>query len=77
MHSIIMDTARYKGFTQSALAEEIGVDAGYLSKALSGEVGLKLDIIDKIFALAGVRIITEQEHEETEAALRFFARRLL
>ena len=76
IRSVIMDAIRIKG-TQSVVASEAGMDGAGLSKVLSGEGSIKLEALEKIFVMAGVRVITEQEHADNESLLRIFARRLL
>ena len=76
IRSVIMEAVRIKG-TQSVVAGEAGMDGGGLSKVLSGEGSVKLEALEKIFSMAGVRVITEQEYADNEALLRIFARRLL
>jgi hypothetical protein len=53
------------------------MDGGGLSKVISGEGSVKLEALERIFSMAGVRVITEQEYADNEALLRIFARRLL
>jgi hypothetical protein len=53
------------------------MDGAGLSKVLSGEGSIKLEALEKIFVMAGVRVITEQEYTDNESLLRIFARRLL
>ena len=76
IRSVIMEAVRIKG-TQSVVASEAGMDGGGLSKVISGEGSVKLEALEKIFSMAGVRVITEQEYADNEALLRIFARRLL
>jgi DNA-binding phage protein len=76
IRSVIMEAVRIKG-TQSVVASEAGMDGGGLSKVISGEGAIKLDALEKIFSMTGVRVITEQEYADNEAMLRIFARRLL
>jgi DNA-binding phage protein len=76
IRSVIMEAVRIKG-TQSVVASEAGMDGGGLSKVISGEGSVKLEALERIFSMAGVRVITEQEYADNEALLRIFARRLL
>jgi len=76
IRSVIMEAVRIKG-TQAVVAGEAGMDGAVLSKVLSGEGSIKLEALEKIFVMAGVRVITEQEHTDNESLLRIFARRLL
>ena len=76
IRSVIMEALRIKG-TQSVVAAEAGMDGAGLSKVLSGEGSVKLEALERIFSMAGVRVITEQENTDNEAMLRIFARRLL
>lgn len=72
----IMEAVRLKG-TQSVVSDEAGIDGAILSKILSGESAIKIDVLEKIMAMTGSRITTEQEHEDHEALLRIFARRII
>jgi DNA-binding phage protein len=76
IRSVIMEAVRIKG-TQSVVASEAGMDGGALSKALSGEGSVKLEALEKIFVMAGVRVVTEQEHADIEALERIHARMIL
>ena len=76
IRSVIMEAIRIKG-TQSVVADEAGIDGSGLSKFLSGDGSIKMDNLERIIAMAGARLITEQEHADNEAMLRGFARRLL
>ena len=42
-----------------------------LSKFLSGEGSLKMEALEKIFDIAGIRITTKQEYADNEAMLGF------
>ena len=76
IRSVIMEAIRIKG-TQSVVAGEAGMDGGGLSKVISGEGSVKLEVLERIFSMAGVRVITEQEYTDNEALLRILARKLL
>ena len=76
MKCVSVDAVRSRG-TQADVAGEAGMDGAVLSKVLSGEGSIKLEALEKIFVMAGVRVITEQEHTDNESLLRIFARRLL
>jgi DNA-binding phage protein len=76
IRSVVMEAVRLKG-TQSVVAGEAGIDGSGLSKFLSGEGSLKMEALEKIFDIAGIRITTKQEYADNEAMLRGFARRLL
>jgi DNA-binding phage protein len=76
IRSVIMEAIRIKG-TQAVVAGEAGMDGGGLSKVISGEGSVKLEALERIFSMAGVRVITEQEYADNEALLRIFARRLI
>lgn len=76
IRAVVMEAVRIKG-TQTVVADEAGIDGAHLSKFLSGEGALKMEAIDRMLFMAGVRLITEREHEDIEAMLRIFARRML
>ena len=76
IRSVIMEAVRIKG-TQSVVASEAGMDGGGLSKVISGEGSVKLEALERIFSMAGVRVITEQDHIDDEAMIRGLARRAL
>jgi hypothetical protein len=76
IRGIIHEAIRIK-FKQATVASEAEIDGSVLSKFLAGEGAMKLDSLEKIFDMAGVIVITKQEHEDNEAMLRGFSRRLL
>lgn len=55
IRSVIMEAVRIKGM-QYVVAAEGGMDGGALSKALSCEGSVKLEALEKIFVMAGVRV---------------------
>ena len=76
VRSIFLEAIRIMG-TQSALAEELGIDGGLLSKFMAGEGSLKMEVIEKVFEIVKARVVTGEEWSDTEAMLRGFSRRLL
>ena len=73
---IILEAIRIRG-TQAVVADEAGMDGSALSKVMSGEGAIKLDQLAKIAAIVGVRVVTDQEHSDSEAMKRIFARMVL
>lgn len=76
IRDVIMQAVKQKG-TQAVVAEEAGCDGSVLSKFISGEGSIKLDVLEKIFSMVGVRIVPENEYNETEMMLKGLARRAL
>lgn len=51
-------------YGQAVLAEKLGIIESSLSKARSGEYGMKLDSLDKAMDLAGVVLVPKDVMEE-------------
>jgi hypothetical protein len=76
IRSIFQEAIRKKG-TQTVVAEEARSDGAAISKFISGEGSLKMDVIERVFSMAGVHVCTEQDHIDDEAMIRGLARRAL
>lgn len=56
--------------TQALVADEAGCDGALLSKFLSGDGSMKLDVIERIVAMSGMRVMSEAHYQDLIAALR-------
>jgi len=73
IRNIINMAIKEKG-TQSVLADEAGCDGATLSRFLSGEGSIRLDVLEKIFNVASLRIMPESHYKDLKAALRAISR---
>jgi len=69
IRNLINIAIKEKG-TQAVVAEEAGCDGTSLSKFLSGDGSLKLDAIERIVAMSGLRVMSEAHYQDLLAALR-------
>ena len=69
IRNLINIAIREKG-TQAVVAEEAGCDGASLSKFLSGDGSLKLDVIERIVVISGMRVMSETHYQDLLAALR-------
>jgi hypothetical protein len=73
LRGIINVAIKEKG-TQTVLADEVGCDGAALSRFISGEGPLKLEQIERIMRISGVRIITEKHYSDLHTALEVMSR---
>ena len=69
IRNLINIAIREKG-TQAVVAEEAGCDGASLSKFLSGDGSLKLDVVERIVVISGMRVMSETHYQDLLAALR-------
>lgn len=60
---------------QGALSDAMGVNASKVSRFRSGEEGLKINEIDKLFNFLKIGVLAKQEYLIMEGMLSFFLRR--
>lgn len=76
IRALVMDAVGKK-INQTNLAEEVEICSSQITRFLSGEGALKLAVLEKIASMSGSILISQDDHDDTEAMLRGFARRML
>lgn len=73
IRSVINSSIKERG-TQGVVAEESGIDGAALSKFLSGEGGLKLEVLEKIVRMSGCRIMPDEHYKDMCGTIRSLTR---
>lgn len=69
IRNIINLAIKEKG-TQGVVAEEAGCDGAALSKFISGEGALKMEVLERIIKMSGYRVMPESHYQDIIAAIR-------
>lgn len=70
----LVNAASDKAGGQGRLAAEIGIDGSQVTRFLSGEAGLKIEIIEKILKYTSVVLIQEKEIQELKSTAKSLAK---
>jgi|GEM_PF-4501906 len=69
IRNIINLAIKEKG-TQGVVADEAGCDGAALSKFISGDGALKMEVMERIIKMSGLRIMPEAHYQDILAAIR-------
>jgi len=69
IRNIINIAIKEKG-TQGVVAEEAGCDGSDLSRFVGGTGALKIEVLEKIMSMAGIRILPEDHYQDMVSAIR-------
>ena len=69
----VLESALEKCGSSKALAMELDISAPELTRFRTGEIGLKIGKIDKLFAISGLKIGQADNEEKLRTALKIMS----